>query len=286
MSFAVVGTAVAGGVASAAISGMMNNGSSSNSPTSSGTPAAAADPFASQRAGYQPQLQGLMNTAGTQGGATQNVNAITQMANSTAQGNIYQSQMAAMLNPGTSQAALAQMPGYQFAMNQGVQTTDRSAAASGMLGSGNEAAELTQFGQGLADQQFQTQFNNLNSMSTSMMNNEQQAAGQLNTLDVNAANNFSNNYQQLAQLSGANTGQPGVAGQLQQQANAATAGYVQGIVNPAVQGIANYMGNGSNSTYTALTGGDSSVGAAGLSSSDQSSIQGLNADAGYSGGGV
>ncbi len=73
----------------------------------------------------------------------------------------------ALLQPGISanQDALARIaallndpdsfqgtPGFQFAMDQGVQARDRSAAARGQIGSGGLQKELTAFGTGLAQQ--------------------------------------------------------------------------------------------------------------------------------------
>lgn len=45
-------------------------------------------------------------------------------------------------------------PGYQFATQQGIQALDRSAAGSGMFGSGNAAMALNDYGQGMANQQY------------------------------------------------------------------------------------------------------------------------------------
>lgn len=45
-------------------------------------------------------------------------------------------------------------PGYKFAMQQGTQALQRQGAASGLTGSGAEARALTQYGQGLANQQY------------------------------------------------------------------------------------------------------------------------------------
>lgn len=45
-------------------------------------------------------------------------------------------------------------PGYQFQMDQGLQAVNRSASAAGMLPSGNTLAAATQFGQGLANQEY------------------------------------------------------------------------------------------------------------------------------------
>lgn len=45
-------------------------------------------------------------------------------------------------------------PGYQFALDQGTQAALRGASAGGMLNSGNTLTALTQFGQGLANQEY------------------------------------------------------------------------------------------------------------------------------------
>lgn len=45
-------------------------------------------------------------------------------------------------------------PGYDFALGQGVQALDRSAAGKGMFGSGNNAIALTNYGQGAANQEY------------------------------------------------------------------------------------------------------------------------------------
>lgn len=57
--------------------------------------------------------------------------------------------------------AIQQTAGYKFALDQGNQAINRSAAAKGMLGSGNVLAELAKYGQGLASQQYQTQLGNV-----------------------------------------------------------------------------------------------------------------------------
>lgn len=46
-------------------------------------------------------------------------------------------------------------PGYKFALEQGVKAREAQAAARGTLHSGGMLKELTRFGQGLADQQYQ-----------------------------------------------------------------------------------------------------------------------------------
>jgi cytochrome c556 len=51
--------------------------------------------------------------------------------------------------------------GYKFAVDQGNQAINRSAAAKGMLNSGGVLAELAKYGQGMGAQQYQTQLGNL-----------------------------------------------------------------------------------------------------------------------------
>lgn len=66
-----------------------------------------------------------------------------------------------MANP----SSVTQLPGYQFQLEQGTQAVARQMGAAGMFGSGNEAAALTQYGQGLASSFYQQQVNNLMSLS-------------------------------------------------------------------------------------------------------------------------
>lgn len=53
-----------------------------------------------------------------------------------------------------------QSAGYQFALNQGNEAINRSAAAKGQLNSGNVLAELAKYGQGMASQNYQQQLQN------------------------------------------------------------------------------------------------------------------------------
>lgn len=55
-------------------------------------------------------------------------------------------------SPANMNAALEGTPGYQFAMDQGLQALNRRRAAGGMLNSGNADVDAIQFGQGLASQ--------------------------------------------------------------------------------------------------------------------------------------
>jgi len=50
-------------------------------------------------------------------------------------------------------------PSYQWRLDQGQKAVERSAAARGLLQSGNAAIELQQYGQGMASQEYGAQFN-------------------------------------------------------------------------------------------------------------------------------
>lgn len=66
----------------------------------------------------------------------------------------YANQLEGLMN---NPSSITKMPGYQFQFDQGEKAVDRSMAAKGFLGSGNEAAALTQYGQGFAQNFFQQQ---------------------------------------------------------------------------------------------------------------------------------
>lgn len=77
----------------------------------------------------------------------------------------------------TAQNAFKVGPSYQFAMDQGIQALDRSAAGRGMYGSGNNAIALQQYGQGLANQEYNNWLSGLSGLSNTGLT---AAAGQTN----------------------------------------------------------------------------------------------------------
>lgn len=80
--------------------------------------------------------------------------------------------------PGGNRAATGAFqasPGYNFQLGQGVQALDRSAAGSGMFGSGNAAMALNQYGQGLANQDYGNWMSRLGGLGSQGL---QAAAGQ------------------------------------------------------------------------------------------------------------
>lgn len=84
-------------------------------------------------------------------------------------------------NPEEQLAALINSPGYQFRLDQGNQAINRSAAAKGMLNSGNVLAELARYGQGMASTEYGNRLSQLGNLST-------QGMGQANRIGENEGN--------------------------------------------------------------------------------------------------
>lgn len=108
-------------------------------------------------------------------------------------------------------------PGYQFAFDQGTRAVDSSAASRGMLNSGATLKALTEYGQGMANQEFGNYYNRLAGLSGA----GQTATGAVAGVGTNTANNISS----LAQ----NTGNARASSYIN-SANAMTGG-LQGIYN-------------------------------------------------------
>jgi hypothetical protein len=75
-----------------------------------------------------------------------------------------------------AKAAFQTGPGYQFAMDQGVDAVTRAANARGALGSGNTSVDLLKFGQGLADQTYDKWMGNLSPYNQLQLSATQGAA--------------------------------------------------------------------------------------------------------------
>lgn len=187
----VIAGAVGAGVAGAATSAVVGSALGGGSGSSGAQQASAqADPFASQRPQYQSMLANLIN------------------------------------NP----SSVTSTPGYQFQLDQALKGVEGSAAASGMLNSGNTLSALTQ------------------------------EAGNY------ASTQYYNQAELLAQLAGANIGSPGTAGQITQQQNALNQQGIStlagGVGNAVSSGINAYVNGGSGSYYgnPFATGGDYGTG--------------------------
>jgi len=262
-----IGAALAGGAAAAvgsyAVGQILGSGGSSGStggyasPTSTGSVASAADPFASQRAQYAAPLQQLISTPVTNTNAGDY--AVANAPTSTQGLQLMQQ----MLTPGYQFNSTD--PSYAWRLSQGIGAVSASKAASGLLNSGNAATALMDYGQNAASQEFAAQFARAGTENTA-----ESAANQFANLqrqqtfsNVQAMNQFNQDayqqsYNRLATLSGATVGSPAAAGQLMQQQQAAGSAGAQQIIDPitgAIKNIAtNAFGSGGSSTPTDYSG--------------------------------
>lgn len=97
------------------------------------------------------------------------------------------------------QAALEKIPGYQFALDQGLQGLDRTANARGMLKSGNNTIDILKFAQGLANQNY---FNYAN-LFTPYFGLGQNAAQGLSNVYGQMGNSFNDLGQNTANIDAA-----------------------------------------------------------------------------------
>ncbi len=129
-------------------------------------------------------------------------------------------------------------PAYQFQLKQGMQALDRSAAARGMGYSGAQLKALNEYGQGLASQQYDKEYNRaLGEFSdyfnrlAALSQGGQQAAGSMAQAGGQYAQSAGNTF---ANLSNA---QSSILGQ---QANARASGYAASA-NAFNQGLGNMI---------------------------------------------
>jgi hypothetical protein len=129
--------------------------------------------------------------------------------------------------PAGIEKTLAATPGYQFALNQGLNSTKNAASASGMALSGNTLEALDQYSTGLADTTYQQ-----------ALGNAQNAV----TIGQNAAAGTGAGIMQTG---------AGIAGALQNQGNT-----LAGIDVNTAAGITKALGSGVNqyATYNTLQG--------------------------------
>lgn len=113
-------------------------------------------------------------------------------------------------------------PSYKWRFDQGLEALNRTMGASGLLHSGNLLAALSDYGQN------------------------------------QASTEYSNQFQRLAQLSGANIGSPAVAAQMQGQQNAGTQAFLNqagSAIAPVVKDVWNGTSNtGIGSWFNSLIG--------------------------------
>ena len=128
-------------------------------------------------------------------------------------------------------------PQYQFLQKQGMQALDRSAAARGMGYSGAQMKALNEYGQGLASQQYDKEYNraaqeygNYYNRLASLSQGGQQAAQSLGGIGSNYSANAANTLGSLSSQLQNNIGQG---------ANARASGYIgkANAITGGLQGI-------------------------------------------------
>lgn len=220
VSAAVVGGAVIGGVASNAAAGKQAN---------------AAENAADQQAQAAADMRQDLSPYASLGTETMNhlISALGYTRN--AQGDmVYDTASPLHQKFNFNASDLANTPGYQFALDQGMRQVNNSAAARGLGLSGAQLKGATNFATGLADQTYGNQFN--------------RALSQFNT-NYQVAQNDVNNLMGvvgMGQNAAAQTGNAGItaannAGNYQTQAGNAQASGIMGMANAANNGINNYM---------------------------------------------
>lgn len=85
-------------------------------------------------------------------------------------------------------SSFKQSPDYQFALDEGLNGLDRSAAARGALYSGGHSADVVRFGEGLASQNYGNYYNRL----ASLAGLGQTSASNLGSLGQGTANSIGN----------------------------------------------------------------------------------------------
>lgn len=245
MAWAAIGTTVAGGLVGKLFGGKQ---STQNTPG-----AVVSDPFASQRQQYQPQLQFLMgrgsspsmdftdysgggNVTSTTGGGLSPFNPNVSLANPTSM----------RFDP----ALMETDPAYKFRLEQGTAALDRNAARTGMIGSGNQMAELMTYGQNMATQEYDKVFQRnmgVHQQEQTDFNNTFQRGMQLHGQQEA---DYGNQFNRLATLSGATSGSPATAGQLvsqqAQRAQDSTNALTGKVVGLGAQAIGNWLGGNQN----------------------------------------
>ena len=125
-----------------------------------------------------------------------------------------------------TEANLQQTPGYQFTLNQGLESTQNAAAARGLGVSGAALKGASTYATGLADNTYQNQFNNWN---TQFQNNQEQQSNIANRLNAGASLGLNATTNQANALIGAASN---VGNYLTQGASATAAGTI-GAANAA-----------------------------------------------------
>jgi hypothetical protein len=145
-----------------------------------------------------------------------------------------------------AQAALAATPGYQFALNQGLQATQNSAAARGLGVSGAALKGAATYATGLADQTYTNQFNKLINLGQNALTTNASREGNI----TNTFNRLAST-EQIGENAAASTGTSG-ASLGNAAANATLAGGAAQVAGAI--GTGNALADGIGGVTNAYTG--------------------------------
>jgi hypothetical protein len=135
-------------------------------------------------------------------------------------------------------------PSYQWRLNQGTQNLNASAAARGMLGSGQNLKDITDYGQGAASQEYGAAFDRYNTNQNNLFNR----LSSLSSIGQNAAAGVGNQGAQVANSMSQNT----MSG-VNSSNNYLTSGAAAGAAGTV--GSANAWGNAANGVIGNWMGG-------------------------------
>jgi len=150
---------------------------------------------------------------------------------------------------------LQNTPGYQWQLSQGLKAVQSAAAARGLGVSGASLKGAATYATGLADSNYQNQFNNAQTTFTDWLNQNKEYYSNLSTA-AGMLNQVSTLGQNAASATGtAGTSLANTAGQgYTNAANATAAGYT-GASNALNQGVQNYLSYDKYQTQTSPTTG-------------------------------
>jgi hypothetical protein len=160
--------AIAGGVAAAGLGGALISGSAAKS--AANTQAAAADTATQASEAEAAKTQATLSPYVTAGNT-----ATTNLSN-------------ALTNPASELAQLQATPGYNFALQQGLEATQNSYAPRGLAGSGAAEKGAAQYAEGLAENTYQSNLLNPLQFLANQGENAAAQTGALGTQNVANAN--------------------------------------------------------------------------------------------------
>jgi hypothetical protein len=158
---------------------------------------------------------------------------------------------------GTSRASQAFQagPGYQFALDQGLQALQRQYAAAGMNASGNAGIDAMKFATGLANQEYNNWLGNVGGYDSKAMGTANARAG----IDSTLANLYQSDASNRVNLFGNTTSGLASANNLQAQGEAAGAkNLLGGALSLTALATGGFGGGGALSSLFGTFGGNGS----------------------------